>query len=64
MKIANAITASDIYKKYKGFQLDIPKLHIPRGFATALIGENGAGKTTLIDILEGRFLIWTKTRRT
>ena len=38
MKIANAITASDIYKKYKGFQLDIPKLHIPRGFATALIG--------------------------
>lgn len=53
MKIANAITASDIHKKYKGFQLDIPELHIPKGFATALIGENGAGKTTLIDILAG-----------
>ena len=26
---------------------------IPRGFATALIGENGAGKTTLLNILSG-----------
>lgn len=53
MKITHAITASDIRKKYKGFELDIPELHIPKGFATALIGENGAGKTTLINILAG-----------
>lgn len=53
MKITNAITASDLHKKYKGFALDIPEFHIPKGFATALIGENGAGKTTLINILAG-----------
>jgi ABC-type multidrug transport system ATPase subunit len=28
-------------------------LEIPKGFATALIGENGAGKTTLPNILSG-----------
>ena len=48
-----AIEAYDIKKKYKGFILDIPELKIPKGFATALIGENGAGKTTLINILSG-----------
>lgn len=53
MKITNAITASNLHKKYKGFALDIPEFHIPKGFATALIGENGAGKTTLINILAG-----------
>lgn len=47
------ITGSDIHKKYKGFALDIPRLQIPRGFATALIGENGAGKTTLLNLLSG-----------
>lgn len=47
------IEAHDIKKKYRGFTLDIPELKIPRGFATALIGENGAGKTTLLNILSG-----------
>lgn len=47
------ITGNDIKKKFKGFTLDIPQLQIPRGFATALIGENGAGKTTLLNLLSG-----------
>ena len=32
---------------------DIPELRVPKGYATALVGENGAGKTTLLDILVG-----------
>ncbi len=51
--MSNVIEAKNIIKKYKNFTLDIPKLNIPRGFATALIGENGAGKTTLLNILTG-----------
>lgn len=54
------ITGSDIKKEYKGlawdapsFVLNIPSLMIPKGFATALIGENGAGKTTLLSLLSG-----------
>lgn len=54
------ITGSDIKKEYKGlawdapsFVLNIPSLNIPKGFATALIGENGAGKTTLLSLLSG-----------
>lgn len=53
MDMEYAILASDITKKFKGFTLDIPECHIPKGFATALIGENGAGKTTLLNILSG-----------
>lgn len=53
MEMEYAIQALDIKKKYKGFELDIPECHIPKGFATALIGENGAGKTTLLNILAG-----------
>lgn len=49
----DVIKGTDLKKKYKGFMLDIPNLHIPKGFATALIGENGAGKTTLINMLTG-----------
>lgn len=49
----SAIKAVNLRKKYKGFELSIPELQIPKGFATALIGENGAGKTTLLNILTG-----------
>lgn len=53
MDLTYAITARDIRKKYKGFELNVEECHIPKGFATALIGENGAGKTTLLNILAG-----------
>lgn len=53
MNFSSVITATDIKKKYRGFTLDIPKCNIPKGFATALIGENGAGKTTFLNILAG-----------
>jgi ABC-2 type transport system ATP-binding protein len=47
------IKIQNVTKSFKGFTLDIPALEIPKGFATALIGENGAGKSTLINILAG-----------
>lgn len=53
MDTKSVITLENVSKKFKGFELDIPKLNIPEGFATALIGENGAGKSTLINILAG-----------
>ena len=53
MSLKYAITGKNIEKKFKGFQLDIPELKVPKGFATALIGENGAGKSTLMNILAG-----------
>lgn len=49
----SVIKAVNLRKKYRGFELSIPDLQIPKGFATALIGENGAGKTTLLNILTG-----------
>ncbi len=49
----SVVKAANLKKRYKGFELSIPKLQIPKGFATALIGENGAGKTTLLNILTG-----------
>ena len=53
MNMEYVIEGSNIEKKFKGFTLDIPKLNIPKGLATALIGENGAGKSTLMNILAG-----------
>jgi ABC-2 type transport system ATP-binding protein len=49
----SVIKIKDLKKGYKNFELSIPELSIPKGFATALIGENGAGKTTLLNILSG-----------
>lgn len=49
----SVLRAQNLRKKYKGFELSIPQLTLPKGFATALIGENGAGKTTLLNILTG-----------
>ena len=49
----NAIQVCGLKKKYRGFELSVPRLDVPEGFATALIGENGAGKTTLLNILTG-----------
>ncbi|MCR5755429.1 MAG: ABC transporter ATP-binding protein [Acetatifactor sp.] len=48
-----AIEITQLQKKFKGFELSVQKLSVPKGFATALIGENGAGKTTLLNILAG-----------
>ena len=52
--VSYCLMTRNLKKSYKKkFTLDIPKLMIPQGFATALIGENGAGKTTLLNFLSG-----------
>ncbi len=53
MSFEYVIKGENIEKKFKGFTLNIPELKIPKGLATALIGENGAGKSTLMNILAG-----------
>ncbi|MBE5894835.1 MAG: ABC transporter ATP-binding protein [Lachnospiraceae bacterium] len=53
METKTVIDIKNVKKKFKGFELSIPDLQIPQGFATALIGENGAGKSTLLNILAG-----------
>ncbi len=53
MDFEDVISGKNITKGYAAFKLSLPELHVPKGFATALIGENGAGKTTLLDILAG-----------
>lgn len=52
-RLSDVITGHNIEKKYKGFTLSVPELHIKKGLATALVGENGAGKSTLLNILAG-----------
>ena len=52
-KVDTAVRAQNIIKRFKSFELNIKDLQIPKGFATALIGENGAGKSTLIHSLAG-----------
>ncbi|MCR5396283.1 MAG: ABC transporter ATP-binding protein [Lachnospiraceae bacterium] len=53
MNTENIITGSNISKKFKKFELDVPELKVPKGYVTALIGENGAGKSTLLNIMSG-----------
>lgn len=53
MEMQSVIQMKNVEKSFKGFQLDVEELAIPKGFATALIGENGAGKSTLLNILAG-----------
>lgn len=53
MEFNCALEGKEIRRKYKKFVLDVPELRVPKGYATALVGENGAGKTTLLDILVG-----------
>jgi len=52
-KMEAALEVKNLSKKFKDFELNIEDLEIPKGFATALIGENGAGKTTLLNCLSG-----------
>ena len=40
-------------KKFGDFELNLTDFGIPKGLATALVGENGAGKSTLLNILSG-----------
>lgn len=49
----SVIETNNLVKRYKGFELNMPALRVPKGFATALIGENGAGKSTLLNIIAG-----------
>lgn len=53
MKTEYVIRGTGLSKKFKGFELSINDFRVPKGFATALIGENGAGKTTLLNMISG-----------
>lgn len=53
MNIECVIKGKNLKKDFRNFHLTIDDLKIPKGFATALIGENGAGKTTLLNMMAG-----------
>lgn len=53
MKTEMIVKGTNIRKKFKKFELDVPQLSVPKGYVTALIGENGAGKSTLLNIMSG-----------
>ncbi len=53
MNLEYVVEGKEIEKSFKGFKLHVENLQIPKGLATALIGENGAGKSTLMNILAG-----------
>lgn len=53
MNTESMIKVEQVVKRFGRFELNIPQLGIPKGFATALVGENGAGKSTLMNILAG-----------
>ena len=59
MNVESIITMKNLKKKFKGFELNIANLQIPKGFSTALIGENGAGKSTLFHMISGTRLDFT-----
>ena len=42
MNYESVVNGKNLRKEYKSFALEIPEFNIPKGFATALIGENGA----------------------
>lgn len=46
-----AVIFKGIKKHFDGFELNIPKLGIKKGYITGFIGENGAGKTTTIKLM-------------
>ena len=47
------IESKKLIKKFGNFELNLSNFKIPKGLATALVGENGAGKSTLLNILSG-----------
>lgn len=56
MNMENIISAENIRKTYKNFTLNIPRIDIPKGFTTVIIGKNGGGKTTLLNILAALYM--------
>lgn len=47
----NILEVSNLYKKFKGFQLDKISFSVPYGCIMGFIGPNGAGKTTTIKLI-------------